>query len=225
MNKELVKIQEASEKIMKAYPDKRSSFAADVQKAKSDLQKAKDRLEAAEDINEYDNAAAEVHRAELAVKFSNSALEKLDVAPRMEEHDYQNAIDTCKKIMDQAVQEYRKKAAALMEQLKTIRGEYLRTADDVNDTLVKLDNAANVLQSKYPYKEYKYVNAPSEFKKDPNAWREFAVRYDNGLPYHLATAADKDHPLRGIEKFSHWGPVYDQVLDNAWRAVSRAYDN
>jgi len=223
MNKELVKIQEASEIIMKAYPDKRSSFAADVQKAEADLQKAKDRLEAVEDINEYDSATEEVKRAELVVKFAKTALEKLDSAPRMAESEYNSAVKTCTSIMDKAAAEYRKKTVALMEQLKAVKDEYMAIAKDVNNTLVALDNAANVLQSRYPFREYKYVNAPSKFEKDPNAWREHAVRYDNGLPCSLATVA-KDPVLTGLDKFSKWGPIYDKVLENAWRVVDHAYD-
>lgn len=223
MLKELSRIQNTSNELMKGFPAKLEERKIELRAAEDELEQAKDRLEAAENIEEYDRASAEIKRAELVVKFAKTALEKLESAPRMDESEYNSAVETCTGIMDKAAAEYRKKTTALMEQLKAVKNEYMAIAKDVNNTLVTLDNAANVLQSRYPCREYKYVNAPSEFEKDPNAWREHAVRYDNGRPYHLATIAE-DPVLTGLEKFSKWGPIYDKVLENAWRAVDRAYD-
>lgn len=223
MLKELSRIQNTSCELMKGFPAKLEERKIELRAAEEKLEQAKDRLEAAENIEEYDRASAEVKRAELVVKFAKTALEKLESAPRMDESEYNSAVETCTGIMDKAVAEYRKKTTALMEQLKAVKDEYMAISKDVNNTLVTLDNAANVLQSRYPCREYKYVGMPSEYKKDPTAWREHAVRYDNGLPCSLATVA-KDPVLTGLDKFSKWGPIYDKVLENAWLVIDRAYD-
>lgn len=216
MIKELQKIQQRCGDILGDYPEKRAELVDRLEVAEEELRKAKNLQMNAEDMESFDDATATVKLAELVRKFAKNALNKLDRAPRMDEAEYVKAVATCKEIMETAVETHRKKAAALMDQLAEARAIYLQTAEDVNSTLIKLDEAANVLQSKYPFREEKRLNEPSSFIPDKKAWLKYALRYDNAKPMEMATESKpEDRPEPHM--------IHDSVLCLAWYAVDRGY--
>ena len=216
MNKELVRIQKRSTEILGDYPDRRAEICKRITAAEKEVARASAVRDAAEDLDSYDRATEVLKRAELDLRFTKAALAKIDGAPRMTEAEYMRALNTCKGIMDAAANNYRVKAAALMDQLKDLKEEYLQTASDTEETLVKLDEAANVLQSKYTHKETRYVNSPSTRTPDRNVWRQYALRYDNGK---LCTMATQSDPKERAD--SH--KIHDSVLCAAWHAIAKAY--
>ena len=217
MNKDLEKIRNHSREILGDYPEKKAALVKDLREAEAYLNSAKATLDAAEDLESYDNAAEEVKRAEMAVKFSRNAIDKLDAAPRMGEADYMGAITTCKSIMDKATSAYREKAAALMDQLKTLTDDYRQIAEDTNYTLIMLDEAANVLQSKYPYKIYKRQGEPDQKVLNKSAWQDYALRYEPSTACRMATSCTE------AARATHPTHMHDSLLIAAWRAVGQAY--
>lgn len=209
MLKDLEKIQKRSAEILGDYPEKRAELLERVKAAEEELKAAKASQESAEDLAAYDKAAEGVKRAELALKFANNALYRLDGAPRMAEADYMKALNTCREIMERATGEYRQKTTALMDQLKAVKDEYKQTAEETNSTLKKLDEAANILQSKYG-RDQKGV-------KVKEAWQAYALRYETGKICAMATQSEEPRKTpAGV--FSN-----DSILCAAWGAVGRAY--
>ena len=219
MNKELEKIQKRSTELLGDYPEQRAELVRKLAEAEEHRKQAKAALDAAEDLESYDRAAEVLKRAELATKFAKGAVDRLDAAPRMKEAEYMQALNTCKGIMDKAASTYRVKAAALMDQLKALTDEYTQTAEDTNNTLVKLDEAANILQSKYPYKVRHYQGMPDRKELDKRAWLEYALRYEGYTACRLATDCTAE------EKAEHPHHTQDSVLLAAWQAVRNGYPN
>ena len=178
MHKELEKIRRRSAEIRENYPSQRINYLQEIEKAEADLQKAQEVQQAADNMASYDKATEGVKRAEMALKFAKQGLEKMDAAPRMDTKEYNSACDTCKDIANKAISDYRKKAAELMASLKAAYDEYNATITDVNSTLKDLDNAANVLQSLYPYRIEGRKGAPDIKTPDRHAWKKYALQFD-----------------------------------------------
>ena len=206
MLKDLERIQAKAVEIMGDYPAKQAELRERIRAAEEELRAAKAELEAAEDLAEYDRAREKVERAELALRFAKNALEKLQSAPRMKEADYMKALTTCRDIMEKAAGSYREKATALMDQLKALTDEYKQTAADTNSTLKKLDEAANILQSKYGRDQKSLTYREN--------WQKYALRYDNGKPCAMVTEIKNANPA-----FKN----HDSVLCAAWLAMNKAY--
>ena len=217
MDKELEKIRKRSTEILGDYPEKRAELVARLAEAEKTETVAKNALESSVDLDSYDKAMEVVKRAELGKKFVNDALRKLDEHPRMDADEYQKAVNTCKKIMDNAVDTYRTKAADLMDQLKKLRDDYLQTAEDTNNTLMQLDAAANVLQTRHPYKAAHFTGRPDVALRDKKAWIAHAVRYDAYTAGRLATTCSEDDKEEG-PYIDH-----DSLLVAAWYAVEKGY--
>lgn len=217
MDKELEKIRKRSTEILGDYPEKRAELLSEYEEAEANKKQAKAALDAATDLDSYDKARAVLKRAELAAKFAKGAVDRLDGAPRMTEAEYMQALTTCRGVMNKATSYYKQKAAALMAQLKAVRDEYIQTAEDTNGTLVKLDDAANVLQTKYPYKVTHYQGVPDRLTPNRDAWREYALRYDSSTACTLATVRTAEE--RAAEPHN----PFDSVLVAAWQAVERGY--
>ena len=213
MNKDLEKIQKRSAEVLTGYPEQKAELTAKLTEAERQARKAKADLDAAEDLAGYDAAAESLKRAELSIKFAKGAIDKLDGAPRMAESEYLKALTVCRGIMDNAASAYRVKAAALMDQLKALQDEYMQIAADTNETLEKLDEAANILQSKYKYKIWTYKDRPDKREPDKHIWLTYALRYEGYTPCRLATAIDD----------GSGSLTQDNVLTAAWQAVIKGY--
>lgn len=207
MLKDLEKIQARAAGILGDNPEKLAELRRAVKASEETLQAARAEQEAAEDLAGYDKAAERVRQAELRLKFSKATLDKLENAPRMTEADYMKALNTCRGIMERAAEAYREEAAALMDQLKKITDEYKQTAKDTNATLIKLDEAANILQSKYGREQKDLTHLEN--------WQKYALRYDNGKPCAMATETKKE----GYPPYKN----HDSVLCAAWLAMGKAY--
>ena len=200
------------EAVMGDYPAKKAKLRDQLVTTKEDLEAAKASQDAAKDLKEFDQAAEAVKRAETRVHFVEGAIRKLDEAPRMSEAEYNSIVDTCGRIMEGAAANYRERVSALMDQIKEARDLYLSIAADVDQTLADLDEAANVLQTKYTDRVDQYSDGKGgtyEIRRpDPNEWRKHVVRYAPGTACQLANGS---------------GDSRDKVLYVAWDAVSRAY--
>ena len=213
----LEKIQKRSSDILRDFPKKRAELVKRLEDAEESCRQAKAALEAAENLESYDSAAEVLRRSETAVKFAKNGLSKLDAAPRMDESEYAEAVNICRGIMDAAVSSYREKAAALMDQLKAVKDEYTNTAEEINRTLVNLDDAANILQNKYQYKIRRYHGIPDGEELDNREWLKYALRYNKNTTYSLATDCTEEE--RGDAPYKR----HDSVLNAAWSVIDAAY--
>lgn len=210
--KDLNRIKGRIEAVMGDYPAKKADLRDQLVITKEDLEAAKASQDAAKDLKEFDQAAEAVKRAETRVQFVEGAIRKLDEAPRMSEAEYNSIVDTCGQIMEGAAANYRERVSALMDQIKEAKDLYLSIAANVDQTLTDLDEAANVLQTKYADRVDQYSDGKGgtyEIRRpDPDEWKKHVVRYAPGTACQLATGA---------------GDSRDKVLYVAWDAVSRAY--
>ena len=205
MNKEFQKIIADANSISSNVPQLREEYVKGIEAAIDNQAKAREAKEEALTGVDFDNACDRERYAHEKEIFFKRKLEDLDFTPRMDEKEYSAHVKTVQVVMDQAADEYRKKAASLMSELVATHREYVKTMDDADQALETLDRAANILQSKYRYKELTFQGAPSKYVQDGNEWRRHAVRYGSGAGYGMIT---KD------------GPGYDPYLCNAWHVAS-----
>lgn len=217
MTKELEQIRKRSREIMEGYPEKMEDLHARLEEARNQKAAAEAALEEAMNFDSYNAAESSLKNSVLAVNFIEREMERLETAPRMDEAEYEKAVATCRGIMEAAVSDWRKKAAAIMDQLKALTDEYSQTATEVNAVLVELDQAANVLQSRHQYRVSHYQGKPDRLSRNRDAWKAHALRYDNYRYQKLAT--DPDPEDKAKEPHVQW----DSVLAAAWTAVSKGY--
>ena len=213
MLKELEQIRKRSAAIMGDTPQKRAEIIKQITEGKAELKAAREAQEAADDMDSYDAAVDTVKRAELKVKFAEKALNKLDGAPRMSEKEYMATLGTCSRIVEKAASDYIKAAEAAMDQLKAAHDAYISTGEDVNQILIELDQAANVLQTKFKNRTVTYIGVGDVEKPDPYEWERHALRFYNADLAGRVTqnkAGDPNKP-------------WDSVLCAAWHAVRKAY--
>ena len=211
-------IRKRSVEVMENYPDQKSVLDKRLQDAREALVIAKDELDNAYDIEAYDKASEAVRRAELEIRFTEQAIDKIKTSPRMDEKEYFSYVDNCREIMNKASGAYREKVLSLMDQIKSAYDEYVSTAEEVNAVLVKLDESANVLQSKYPYRVIRRVNMPDEKIKDSSMWKKYALRYDNYERARIATEYTPGEVSR-VTPLSN----RDSVLVAIWKAINSGY--
>ena len=218
MLKELEKIHKRNQEIYKDYPAKRANLEAQLKDALEDLNAAKAEQDAADDLTRYDAAAEAVKRAELRVKFAETALNKLDGAPRMTEQEYMVTVGTCQGIVAGAAEEYRKKALDLMEALKDAQDKYKGIVSDVNKTLIELDQSANVLQTMHKNRVDQYTDGEGGYydvsRPDPKEWERHAVRFYPADAARMGTECrTEEEPYK----------QHDSVLAAAWTAVYKGF--
>ena len=207
---DLSTIRSRIDAVLGDYPMKKAELTRQLERDREVLSVAKAKQDAAEDLKDFDAAADDVRHAEMRVNFIENALRKLDAEPRMTEAEYNSIVNSCSQIMEESTAEYITKVSALMNQIKEAKDTYLSKAAAVNQALIDLDAAANVIQTKYTERIDQYSDGNGGTYEvsvpDPNEWRRHAVRYTPTDVCRLATTSE-DHT----------------ILAAAWYAVSRAY--
>ena len=206
MNKELQKVYDLTTKIEKPSAV-RMDLMNGLNQAKKKLEDAITAKENAETERELDRALDDERRASEKVAFFKRQLDRIDFTPRMGEAEYNRAVETVESAVEKAADAFRKAAMIAMEQLVNTREEYLQTAQDADEVLEKLDEAGNVLQSRFRYRELHLLGMDPVKIEDRREWRNHATRYTNGsgLDYKIATKNEN-------------GPDY--ILCAAWNAAN-----
>lgn len=212
MNKDLQRVADAIATIDTNLPQIRDEYVKgieDSQTAQREAQKAKE--EALTGVD-FDNACDRERHATEREQFFKRKLEDLDFTPRMGEKEYFSHVATVQGVMEKAAQEYRKEAEKAMNALIAARGKYEAIANDADEVLRDLDAAANVLQSKYRYREIHFTgDVPSKLIEDVNEWTRHTVRFLPESYYKAAcTDATPEGPL-----------TYNDIQVAAWMAVDR----
>lgn len=196
--KTLSAIQKRCEQITSEDAEKLSGMEAELEAAKVNNEAAQVAIDKAADIETYNKALDALLKSKREIEFTEKAIDEFYAIPRMDEADYNNAVNDCKKIVADAVAEYRITVSKLLDQLVSVQDEYMHIAASTNDTLIKLDSAARVLQNKYKYKVCSYINEPDVIVPDREIWKDYAVRFNPDVACRLAT-----HDNIGLGKAWH----------------------
>ena len=206
MNDVFKKVAAAAATIGSSTPQLREEYVKGIEAAIDDQAKAREAKEEALTGVDFDNACDRERHAHEKETFFRRKLEDLDFTPRMDEKEYEAYVKSVQVVMNQAADEYREKATRLMKELAALHRSYVNAMDDADQVLSDLDRAANVLQSKYRYRECVFQDTPSQYVEDSYEWMKHAVRYGAG---------------RGQKMVLPGGDNYDIYVGLAWAAGDR----
>lgn len=192
MDKEIKKVSDIAAELKKINPETRAQYLKGIADAQTAQEAAARAKEEAETEPAFNKACDDESHARDKEAFFRRQLERLDFTPRMEEADYCRYVDTVKAAVEKAAAGFRRAAEKAIDELVEARAAYIETVNDADAALTALDEAANVLQSKYRYKEY-YVTGEggkgsvlAGRTEDRNEWTFHAIRYSGtGKDYEL----------------------------------------
>lgn len=211
MDKTLQKIADKAATITTADPQTRAGFLQGIADAQAAAKAAAKAREDAESEAAFDKACDDETHAKFKEGFFRKKLDEYDYSPRMNEDEYNEAVEAVDAVVKKAADNFRAVASKAIAEIIAAKKAYTDTADDADAVLEELDAAANVLQSKYKYRENHFQGIPSTYTKDPGEWRNHAKRYaKNGAAMDLVTKK----PGSATE--------WDDVTLAAWRAAERA---
>lgn len=211
MDKTLQKIADKAATITAADPQTRADYLQGIADAQAAAKAAAKAREDAESEAAFDKAYDDETHAKFKEGFFRKKLDEYDYSPRMNEDEYNEAVEAVDAVVKKAADNFRAVASKAIAEIIAAKKAYTDTADDADAVLEELDAAANVLQSKYKYRAYAFQGAPSTYAKDPGEWRNHAKRYTkNGAAMDLVTKK----PGSATE--------WDDVTLAAWRAAEMA---
>jgi hypothetical protein len=151
------------DEMLKDEPCKRESIIAAINEAREQKNAARDRMESTTDDKEFTSAAKDMEEAEKRETLKKRLLNKLDTTARMDESEYKEIVTACTSMVTAARDTARERIKKAMQEINDAFNDYYSVSDLANETLIKLDSAAHVLQSEYG-----------------NRWNSYATRYDRG---------------------------------------------
>ena len=208
MNKDIRKVMDVAAGISTEYPENRAHVLkgiADAQEAQKEAITAKENAETEADFNK---ACDDESHARDKEAFYKRQLDKMDFTPRMTETEYNKHVEAIEITVEKAAADFRAIAEKTINELITARDAYLSILNDADAALSELDKAANVLQSKYRYRECAFVGAPSYQVEDRSEWKRHAIRYtQNG---------------KGCDLVLKDGAAWNMKMCAAWKAAENA---
>lgn len=163
--------------IRKSNPEKREQILKEIADSKAAQSVAIQAKETAETGADFDKACDDERRAHDREVFLKKQLDRIDSTPNMDEAEYYSTVGIVDEVVKEAADNFRRVAENTVSSIVAAKKKYLEVATRADEILTDLDNASEVLQKKYKYREKKYVNQASEFIKDPNEWRRHARRF------------------------------------------------
>lgn len=200
VNNELLAIRKRAAEVMGDYPEQAAELQKKIEEAKAARLEAKATKETAMNANVFSDADAAMKEAEAQYALNIELLDHLKYAPRMEEEEYDRAVQSCLSLAQQARDTFREATDKHLSKLQEARDEYQKTIDEINLTIRELDAGANILQNKYRKRAITRYKAPSTFIDDPNEWKRHAV---NISPAELF-CHDENHEHPYATHISHY---------------------
>ena len=197
MNKELKKViikkvMDVAAELIKAQPENRAQYLKGIADAQAAQKAAAQAKEDAETEAAFNKACDDESHARDKEAFFKRQLERLDYTPRMEEATYYKHVDAVKATVEKAAADFRRVAEKAIDDIAAAKAAYIEITNDADAALIALDEAANVLQSKYRYKEHYVTGEGGKGRvlagktEDRNEWTFHAIRYTgNGKGYDL----------------------------------------
>ena len=187
-NTEMQEIAEIAEAIEQNKPGTKKQLMDEIGKAQEDLQTARKEKEEATTEAAFNAACEHEYNVQQKIIFLNNKLEHIKFTPCMEEAEYNKHVNTIKTAVETAGANFKKVAEKAMQEIIDAQAAYMAIVNEADDTLIKLDRAANVLQSKYRYHLTTFVGEkPPEKKEDPSEWKRHALRYGTGKAKEIVT--------------------------------------
>lgn len=220
MNKTFKTILDKAASLETDAPQIQAEYLDGIERAKQAQEEAEAAKEAAETEEDFDKATDDIVHAREKELFFLRKLEGLKFTPRMDPDEYDNYVSLVSGIVEKAAEDYRATARKAIEDLAKAQAAYFEIGADASKVLTKLDEAANVLQSKHRYRE-RYVTGEggkgyvlAGRTEDPGEWRRHATRYTGDKLCEIAT--------RDENKTSHdgFGNNSDAELYDIWKAVN-----
>lgn len=216
MNKEFQRVITAASSISSNVPQLREGYIKEIEAAQAAQVEAKKAKEEALTGVDFDNACDRERNAREKEVVFKRKLEDLDFTPRMDEQEYNGLVKSVQTVVEQAAADYRERAMNLMSELIATHRNYIKLTADADQALETLDMAANVLQSRYRYREHTYQGAPSQYVQDSNEWRHHIVRYQ---------PTGEAGKLVFMDKHENAPATYNKLVCAAWNAVDAIQDD
>ena len=218
MDPDLQKVMDLAAGIQRTDPETLEGIKKGLEQARAAQKAAADEKEKAETETEFDKACDDAVRAREKEEFFRRLLEKYRFTPRMDEEEYNEAVESVTEVVEKAAEAYRAAAEKHIAALVKAREEYERTLTEADRALSALDNAANVLQTKYRYRVATYVGQEPKAVEDREEWKRHAIRYNDlqkrtGMKLVL-TDAGENVPA-----------TYNKITVAAWKAAESVRKN
>ena len=213
MNPELQKVMNLANEIKQTDPVALEEIRKGIERAQAAQEQALKAKETAETEEGFNKACDDAVRAREKEAFFQRVLKKQKYTPRIDEEEYFRNVDIIKCTVKQAAEDFRETAKTAMAEIVAAKAAYLKLVSEADKVLTALDNASNVLQSKYRYRITEYSDGTATETEDPNEWLRHTVRFGSGRGHDLVCCDP--------EKKNLLDP-YDKTVCAAWNAAERA---
>lgn len=208
MDPSLQKVMDLAAGIKQTDPEKLEGIRNGLTQARAAQEAAAQAKKEAETEAEFNKACDDAIRAREKEEFFLRLLEKYRYTPRMNDEEYDATVDSVAAVVNEAAEEYRAAAEKHVAALIQARRDYIQTITEADRALSALDDAANVLQVRFRYREMTYTGMAPQLIDDPNEWRKHATRYNDqkcaGVNLVMVEPSEK-----GFAK-------YNEVIHAAW---------
>ncbi len=174
----LTAINSKADDIINNLPVQEEAIRNAIISAKQALAEATEKMDQAITEEDFNQAKKEKTDIENKLAFNQHQLKRLTQLPRMSEDDYFKYLEDCNAIAIKSRDTFREAVEKCFAVILSARADYEQTITDVNTTIKKLDQAANVLQT--IYKQKKTINEDGEevFVDDPEEWKKHIHKFD-----------------------------------------------
>lgn len=165
------------EAIAAVNPSEQEICRKEIEKCQDAETLAAQAKEVAETEADFNKACDDEAHARERKQFFIRRLEKLSNTPAMDPDEYDEAVSDIDAVIKSSAEELKTLMNETIQVITKAKAEYLHTVHIADKLLNDLDNAANVLQCRYPCRVIKYEGRPNVKVKDPNEWKRHALRY------------------------------------------------
>ena len=213
-NPDLQKIVDLAAEVQQTDPETLEGIKKGLAQAQAAQEAAAKAKEEAETETEFNKACDDAIRAREKESFFRRLLNKYRYTPRMNDEEYDAAVDSVAAVVNEAAEEYRAAAEKHVAALIQARQDYIQTITEADRALSALDDAANVLQVRFRYREMNYTGMAPQLIDDPNEWRKHATRYNDSQKRAGVN-------LVMVEPSEHGFAKYNEVIREAWYLAVR----
>lgn len=195
----------------------RAEYMAGIDKAKAAQREAAQEKEDAKTEKQLDSALDKGMRAREKEAFFKKMIAEIDYTPRIDEAVYNACVEKVHAEVSNEISAYWTRVFKAMKEIVDAKESLMGVASDADKVLNQLDASANVLQSKYRYREKQFTTSDpgvlrTEYTEDREEWKNHARRYSlNGELFKMVT---DNHDIP-----SAYDPDYIRA---AWLAADKA---
>lgn len=174
----LTAINSKADDIINNLPVQEEEIRNAIISTKQQLAEATEKMDFAASEEDFNQAKKEKAEIENKLAYYQHQMKRLTQLPRMSEDDYFKYLEDCNAIATKSRDTFREAIEKCFEVILSARKDYEQTISDVNATIKKLDQAANLLQSIYKQKKTINENGEEVFVDDPEEWKKHIHKFD-----------------------------------------------